>query len=139
MTKLFWPRFQALSLPLAALLTIGLLVGGCSKMDVNSLNARQLERKLRSTEEKIIIYFWQPDCPGCTYMEPILAETLKLYPEIGLAKVNVEDRLDLQKVYQIRATPTFIVMQRGKMLARADNAFKDRNAFLVWLRPSKTN
>ena len=120
-------------------LSIGVLFPACSKLNPDSLTASQLERKLRSSEEKIIIYFWQPDCPACTYMEPILADTFKAYPNIGLAKVNVAERTGLAKTYQITRTPAFVVMQKGRIVAQADTPFKDRNAFLTWLRPSKTN
>ncbi len=123
---------------IAVVIAAGVLFGGCSKYDPNSLNARQLERKLRSTEEKILIYFWQPDCAGCDYMEPLLAEMQKSFPHVGLAKVNVTQHDDLQQLYHVRATPTFIVMKKGRMQGRADSAFKDRNAFFAWLKPSKS-
>lgn len=128
---------------LAAKLCVALMVltgtTSCRRFNPESLSQIELERKLRSTEEKIIVYFWQPDCAGCRFMDPLLAETLKAYPHLSVAKVNVLEQEELRKMWNVRGTPTMFVMKRGRIQARADSAFPNRSAFWAWLKPSKTN
>jgi thiol-disulfide isomerase/thioredoxin len=100
---------------------------------------QELQATIAGTEEKILLHFWKPNCPGCERMEPIVEEVAAEYPHLvvfGVDTSRAESRT-VHDAYGIHAVPTFVVIQNGKEIARNVGPFRDKQAFLRFLRPSK--
>jgi len=77
------------------------------------LNSQNFSEKTKS--ETWAVYFWEPDCPHCGVMKPILEELAKETKEIKFGKVNVKENLELlEKFYKfIYGTPGILLIKDG--------------------------
>ncbi|MFT3867624.1 MAG: thioredoxin family protein [Nibricoccus sp.] len=93
----------------------------------------------RSTNEKVLLYFWKPNCPGCTTMGPIVDQVAAEFPDIPIIKINTADEKNrpVHDEYRIHSTPSFVILQNGKEVSRYERPFSDRKAYVSFLRPSK--
>lgn len=92
-----------------------------------------------STKGKVLLYFWKPNCPGCITMGPIVAQVAAEFPDIPVIKINTADEKNrpVHDAYRIYATPSFVILQNGKEIARYERPFSDRISYVAFLRPSK--
>jgi thioredoxin 2 len=100
---------------------------------------QQLQRVMDKTDDKVLVYFWQPHCAGCETMAPIVASVPKDYANISVFSVDTSlpENRAIHDAYQIRGTPTFVVVQKGQIVGRNEGPFRGRQDFLAFLRPSK--
>jgi thioredoxin 1 len=58
-----------------------------------------------------VLDFWQPNCPPCEAMEPILAQLEEEYTgRVEFHKVNIYEERDEADRFGIRYTPTFVFL-----------------------------
>lgn len=64
-----------------------------------------------------IVDFYSDACVPCKRMSPVLSALEKQYPDdLYIAKVNVAYEKELVEEYQIRATPTFLLLKNGQVV-----------------------
>jgi thioredoxin 1 len=68
--------------------------------------------------------FYSDSCIPCKRMSPLLAEIEEEYPDIKLAKINVNFENALSEKYEIQASPTLIFFKDGKETERLRGAVK---------------
>jgi len=99
----------------------------------------RLAKVLDETNGKVLLYFWQPKDPSCAKMDPIVDQVMSEYAsKFTLVKVdtsNPENRA-VHDTYNITATPTFVVVQKNKIVGAWVGPFTDKNSFLTFMRPS---
>ncbi|MFT3781321.1 MAG: thioredoxin family protein [Nibricoccus sp.] len=99
----------------------------------------RLSRILESTDQKVLLYFWQPDSPPCEATTPLLEQLAKDYPKIRVVKINtaLADNRAVHDQYNVQATPTLIVVEKGKVVGFPwVGPFADKNKLLMFVRPS---
>ena len=64
-------------------------------------------------EEDILIYFYSPGCRPCRSMTALMERLSERYANI--VRVDVSRDLDTARRYQVRATPTTILVRRGRV------------------------
>ena len=91
-----------------------------------------------TSEQKVLVVFWKPHCPGCESMEPIVADVEHEYPGLQVIRVNTDLAASrpLHDRFAVRGTPTFVVVRKGRTLARNDGPFRSKRDFLAFVRPS---
>ncbi len=66
-----------------------------------------------------LIDFWAQWCAPCHLMTPILDEIARTYnSEVTVAKVNVDDAMELAQRFQISAIPTLLVIKDGRVFRK---------------------
>jgi thiol-disulfide isomerase/thioredoxin len=98
-----------------------------------------ISRVAEAGKGKVLLHFWKPHCPPCEFMEPIIAQTERECPTIKMVHINTDlpENRAIHDRYQIAYTPTFVLLENGRILARSIGAFRDKTAFMSFLRPSK--
>src|SRR5688500_18164716 len=73
-------------------------------------------RSTRAREgKKILLVFGQPSFSSCTLMEPMVHELEKTYPHVVVVRLDVRKSQEVKQKYGVNGTPTFVVLQDGKM------------------------
>lgn len=106
----------------------------------DAVTEERLARIFESTNEKVVLYFWQPDCEPCKAVTPMLEEVLKEYPKITLVKINTAnpENRDVHDAYNIRATPTLVITKKGQYAGQWIGPFKTKAMMISFLKPSST-
>jgi thioredoxin 1 len=99
----------------------------------------EAERLVETTRGKVLFIFWQPNCPGCVSMDPIVAQVEQEYPDVRVVRINT--RLEVNRTihdkYGIHGTPTFIVFENGKLVRQHLGPFNNKQEYVGFLRPSR--
>ncbi len=107
----------------------------------DAVTEERLAKILESTHEKVILYFWQPDCEPSSKVTPMLEEFARSYPKLKLVKIDTSnpDNKAVHDAYNINATPTVVIVQKGKVVGfQWVGPFRDRDQMIKYIKPSTT-
>jgi thioredoxin 1 len=66
----------------------------------------------------VLVDYWAEWCGPCKAIAPILDEVAKEYDgKLKVAKLNVDDNVEVPKKYNIRGIPTLMLFKNGNMEA----------------------
>jgi len=75
---------------------------------------KQVAVERETTGKPAVLDFWQPGCPPCDAMEPLLEQLEEEYGgRVDFFSYNVYEAWEEAESYGIRATPTFIFLDTG--------------------------
>jgi thioredoxin 1 len=64
---------------------------------------------------RALLYFYSPSCGACRAITPRLEEMASRSPAVTV--VNVSERFDLARSFKVMATPSFVEVAEGKVVA----------------------
>lgn len=83
---------------------------------VLELNHQNFEKEVGTSVT--LVDFWAPWCGPCQMMLPNLAEFAEKSEGVKVAKVNVDQNMDLEQKFRIMGIPTLIVFKDGQIMAQ---------------------
>ena len=106
----------------------------------DAVTEERLAKIFESTSEKVILYFWQPDCAPCDSVTPMLDEVMRSYPKLRVVKINttLPDNREVHDAYNIHSVPTIIVTKKGEYVGQWIGPFGTKEKMLNFIKPSST-
>jgi len=101
-------------------------------MSVVHLTKDNFDSVVNQNEKRVLIDFWAPWCGPCLMLGPIIEEIAAERDDIIVAKVNVDDEMELARIFRIVSIPTVIVMKNGEKVA-SSLGYKPKEAILKLL------
>ncbi len=90
-----------------------------SAMKITKNNFRQ---EVLNSEKPVLLDFWAPWCGPCRMVGPILEEIADQRRDIKVAKVNVDEEMELAAQFGVMSIPMLVVMKDGKITNKSVGA-----------------
>ena len=85
-------------------------------MAVIDITKENFKQEVTEYKGIVILDFWAVWCGPCRAMSPILDEIAEENPEIKVGKVNVDDQMELARIFKIMNIPTILVIKDGEVV-----------------------
>lgn len=86
-------------------------------MSVKKITADNFQKSVLESPVPVLLDFWATWCGPCRMLSPIIEEIAAEREDIIVAKINVDDEMELAKSFRIVSIPTVIVMKNGEKVA----------------------
>lgn len=103
--------------------------------NITVLNDSTFDEFVKGSEVPVLVDFWAEWCGPCKMIAPILEEIAKEKEGgLGIAKLNVDESLEIARRYQVMSIPTLILFKDGQPVKRVVGAMP-KGALLKELAP----
>ena len=87
------------------------------------LDDATFDEHVKASEVPVLVDFWAEWCGPCKVIAPILEEIAEEQGDkISIAKLNVDDSLDVTRRYDVMSIPTLILFKDGEPVVRVVGA-----------------
>jgi thioredoxin len=82
---------------------------------IANLSDTSFDEEVKSSDEPVLVDFWAEWCGPCKMIAPTLEEISKDYAgRLKIAKVNVDEALDVARRFEVMSIPTLILFKDGE-------------------------
>jgi len=83
------------------------------------LDDATFDEHVKASDVPVLVDFWAEWCGPCKVIAPILEEIAEEQGDkISIAKLNVDDSLDVTRRYEVMSIPTLLLFKDGQPKAR---------------------
>lgn len=83
-------------------------------MSVIAVTNETFEQEVLRSDAPVIVDFWASWCGPCRMLAPILDQVASERPDVKIAKINVDEQMELASQFGIVSIPTLIVFKDGQ-------------------------
>ena len=88
-------------------------------MAITHITNQNFKEEVLQSGVPVLVDFWAPWCGPCRMLAPVLEELDgDLAGKVKVAKVNVDEEMELAAQFQVASIPTLILFQNGQALRR---------------------
>lgn len=83
---------------------------------IEILSTEDFKEKILESEKRVLVDFFATWCGPCKMQGPILDALKAEYPDMEIAKVDIDQNKDLALEYNIMSVPTIMVFENGEVI-----------------------
>jgi len=87
--------------------------------NTTELTDMNFDEQIKTAAEPVLVDFWAEWCGPCKALSPILEEVgAEFAGKIRIAKVNIDEALDVSRRFEVMSVPTLILFKDGEPVWR---------------------
>lgn len=87
--------------------------------EVTTLSDMSFDETVKLSDQPVLVDFWAEWCGPCKMIAPILKEiAAEKADSLKVAKVNVDDNLEISRRFEVMSIPTLILFKDGEPVVR---------------------
>ena len=87
-------------------------------MAIIDLTKENFQAEVTKSDKPVLVDFWAVWCGPCQMMAPILHELETEMPDVQIGKVNVDEQMDLARLFRVVSIRTLIIFKNGQEVQR---------------------
>lgn len=87
-------------------------------MEPISVNKENFENDVLKSEKIVLVDFFATWCGPCKMLSPVLEQVSEESDKAVIAKLDIDESLDIAKEYNVMSVPTMIIFKEGKEVDR---------------------
>ena len=89
-------------------------------MAIAHITTQNFKEEVLQSELPVLVDFWAPWCGPCRMLAPVLEELeTDLAGKVKVAKVNVDEEMELAAQFQVASIPTLVLFRGGQAVQRS--------------------
>lgn len=85
-------------------------------MAVLHLTKENFESEVMQSDKPVFIDFWADWCGPCQMVAPVVEEIANEVTDVKIAKVNVDEEMELAQKYGVMSIPTMVLIKNGEVV-----------------------
>ncbi len=83
--------------------------------NISTLTDTTFDEEIKGSEQPVLVDFWAEWCGPCKMIAPVLEEIADEHADkIKIAKVNVDEALEVSRRFEVMSIPTLILFKEGE-------------------------
>ncbi len=92
-------------------------------MAIAHITNQNFKEEVLQSDRPVLVDFWAPWCGPCRMLAPVLEELDgDLAGKVKVAKVNVDEEMELAAQFQVASIPTLLLFENGQAVRRTVGA-----------------
>ena len=105
------------------------LISNMAENKIVEITAENYETEVLNSKKVVIAEFYATWCEPCKTLKPVIEAVATDYDSIKAVEIDIEKNRELVNKYQIKATPTVVVIKNGNEINRVQGS-PNRNRIL---------